>query len=614
MTTSKPFTKKYPVGEIRPSQLLLSYGVGAIIDLPHLSTLIMGLDDWQTVETREIKEERLLRAVQSVLGGQIRQLLTPPISQSDNPWEHTNYVGVPVSAFPRWMVCPACHLLAPVEMGYFKLQTNPYHPDRTCYRHDNCGKQPIVLPSRFMIACEAGHLDDFPWHHFVHGERQCKSVLRMLEVGVSGEPSDIYIKCDTCGQSRPMSDAFSSNEEQRYHPTCRGRRPHLRDFEKKTCQYQARTILLAASNTWFPLTFTTLALPTLADPLGQLVEQHWNILQGAQNESHIAAFRFIPLLQEALTGYSDAEVWHCVEQKKRGEQQETLTRPGDLKGPEWQVLSHPQSAPQSDDFAATPINAPEGYEDVIEQVVLVERLREVYALTGFTRIESLGDYAEDEELPAEHIMPLARRQPTWVPAGEVRGEGIFIQFREQALQAWLQALNVQQHNNLFRMAHQRWRSARHIPSPEANYPDIRYVLLHTFAHALMRQLTLECGYTAASIRERIYAQAADSAGGPMAGILLYTSAPDSEGTLGGLVSQGKQLGYHIDGALEAMQHCASDPLCAEHTRMDDNTLHGAACHACMFAPETSCERGNKYLDRSVLVRTIDRNDLCFFKK
>jgi MrfA Zn-binding domain len=252
----------------------------------------------------------------------------------------------------------------------------------------------------------------------------------------------------------------------------------------------------------------------------------------------------------------------------------------------------------------------------LQQVVLVERLREVRALTGFTRIESLSDYAEEDELPTDHIMPLSRRSPTWVPAVEVRGEGIFIQFREDALREWQQLPAVQQQERVFFESHMQWRHSRHLVPAEANFPGIRYVLLHTFAHALMRRLTLECGYSAASIRERIYAQAPGSEGGPMAGILLYTSAPDSEGTLGGLVSLGRpeQLGWHIEGALEDMQHCASDPLCAEHSSREDHTLHEAACHACMFIPETSCERGNKYLDRSVLVPTVERGDLAFFKR
>ena len=144
---------------------------------------------------------------------------------------------------------------------------------------------------------------------------------------------------------------------------------------------------------------------------------------------------------------------------------------------------------------------------------------------------------------------------------------------------------------------------------------MRYVLLHSLSHTLIRQFSLECGYSTASIRERIYSRPQSSEHAPMAGLLLYTAWPDSEGTLGGLVSLGdpKALGRHLDQVLETMRLCASDPLCAEHhPHLSNLTLHAAACHACLFLPETSCERGNKYLDRSVLVSTVDRADLAFF--
>jgi hypothetical protein len=211
--------KKYAVGEVRPSQLLLTYGVGSIIDLPHISTLVMGLDDWDTTHALEINEERLLHAIQTALGPQVKQLLSPPISEErpHTPFDSAARVGVPVGVFPRWMICPHCHLLAPVDAGYFELKPNPFQSDRTRYIHHNCKYQSTVLPSRFMIACEGGHLDDFPFVHFVHGDRPCKASLQMLEFGVSGEPSDIYIKCVTCNTSRPMSDAFSSEENYALH-------------------------------------------------------------------------------------------------------------------------------------------------------------------------------------------------------------------------------------------------------------------------------------------------------------------------------------------------------------------------------------------------------------
>ena len=147
------------------------------------------------------------------------------------------------------------------------------------------------------------------------------------------------------------------------------------------------------------------------------------------------------------------------------------------------------------------------------------------------------------------------------------------------------------------------------------YPGMRYVLLHTFSHALMRQLAMEAGYSSASIRERIYARNPGDPNGPMAGILIYTAAPDSEGTLGGLVKLGQsdELEWHISAALDAVALCASDPICAEHPPSTSGiALHVAACHACLFVPETSCERGNRYLDRSVLAPTFAHDDLTFF--
>jgi hypothetical protein len=99
--------------------------------------------------------------------------------------------------------------------------------------------------------------------------------------------------------------------------------------------------------------------------------------------------------------------------------------------------------------------------------------------------------------------------------------------------------------------------------------------------------------------------------------LIYTAAPDSEGTLGGLVTLGEManLEQHLDQALECLEICSSDPLCAETTPEHAfMSLHGAACHNCLFLPETSCERGNRYLDRSVLAPTMERAEYAFFRQ
>ena len=167
-------------------------------------------------------------------------------------------------------------------------------------------------------------------------------------------------------------------------------------------------------------------------------------------------------------------------------------------------------------------------------------------------------------------------------------------------------------DQMLRGGHKGWRNSRHL-DPNEGYPGIRYAMLHTLSHLLIRELALECGYNAASIRERIYADTSGDT--PQAGILIYTAAADSDGTLGGLVDLGKpeNLGRLLEQALNRSKICSSDPLCSEHDPEKDRSLHGAACHACSLVAETSCERSNRYLDRSLLVPTLERADAAFFK-
>lgn len=623
---NQPTQSKNKVGELRPSQILFSSGVGSVVDLPNLSTMVMGLDDWDITHVSELGEERLLAAVRQELGYQVKRLISPPIppesiSSIPNSFEDNSKVGIPVAPFPTWELCPQCRLLAPLQSGLFDLKTDRYRTDQNRYVHSNCPKgrkPPTVIPARFLVACKHGHLDDFPWRYFVHkGNSDCKGSLRLYEYGVSGSATDIEVRCDACAASRRMSDAFGELGK-KHMPQCRSRHAHLRSFDDAGCVERMTTILLGASNSWFPITLSALSIPTTVNKLGQLVEKYWTVLEKATSIDILAAFRQIGQLKE-FAKYSEAEIWQQVQQKRSSPEGDSdAAEVRDIKTPEWQVFSTADTDLNTADFWLTPVNAPKGYEQYFDKVVLVERLREVRALVGFTRIESPGDYAETGELAEEYRAPLSRQAPKWVPASEVRGEGIFIQFREEAISQWQQSdpcFKIYEQHSL--EAHRRWRRSRSL-DPDANYPGVRYILIHSFAHALMRQLAIECGYTAASLRERIYSKSPSDDNGPMAGVLIYTAAPDSEGTLGGLVSLGETvaLARHIDQALEQMRLCASDPLCAEHSLLQNTTsLHWAACHACLFSPETSCERGNKYLDRSLLMPTVktDLATLAFFK-
>ncbi len=608
------------VGELRPSQILYSFGVGAVVDLPNISVIVMGLDDWETQHALPISEERLLSAVREKLGLHITDLRQAPIPPTTDiipsPFDENARIGIPVHPFPTWVVCPSCRLLAPLKPGVFTLKKDFYRPEQTRYEHTLCNKKrpPTVIPARFLVACNKGHLDDFPWMYFVHkGNSECKGHLKLQEFGVSGTAADVWIKCELCEASRNMSEAFGEVARKNM-PRCRGKHPHLRKVDEEGCKEQMKSILLGASNSWFPVALSAFSIPKSSNKLAQLVEKHWGILKTANSleifKAIFQAFRLTGQLSE-LYKYSDEDIWEQIERRKEGEN--VNEEIGDLKTPEWEVFSAADRTKNTPDFELNPVVAPAGYERFFEKIVLVNKLREVTALIGFTRIESPYDH-EDEEKDLDWS-PLSRGKAKWVPASEIRGEGIFIEFNESAITKWEQENTfLAEYEKKTIEANRNWRQSRNLP-PDVPYPGLRYILIHSFSHALMRQLAIECGYSAASLRERIYSKRPEEENGPMAGVLIYTAAPDSEGTLGGLVSLGEpdKLGRHIQQALEQMMLCASDPLCAEHDPLQGNiSLHWAACHACLFSPETSCEKGNKYLDRSLLVQSVKTSNLAFF--
>lgn len=618
-------TERYKVGELRPSQIMFSFGIGAVVDLPNLSVMVMGLNEWDTTLSDPLAEERLLAAVREELGSQVQKLIPPPVPLGDqgsniSPLSQAATVGIPVSPFPGWGVCPACRLLAPFSSSMFALKDDPYRPDKTRYIHSNCTKSgkypPTVIPARFLAACSQGHLDDFPWLYFIHrGQRECPGRLRLLEAGISGSAADVIIKCDRCNQSRSLAEAFGGIGKQNM-PQCRGRHPHLRNFSDDGCAEQMKSILLGASNSWFPVTLSVLSIPSTSNSLGQLVEAHWATLKELSDASQVNLLRRIGQLK-AFSQYSDADLWQEI-QRQQSPNSDQVEDVRNLKRPEWEVFSSANPDLNTANFRLRPEEPPTGYDAYFTKTVLIERLREVRALVGFTRIESPGDLSDIGDINDVALAPLSRERPKWVPASDIRGEGIFLQFREEAIASWIKRYpSLKAYEQQSHIAHTRWRSARNIDSPAENFPELRYMLLHSFAHALMRQMAIECGYAAASLRERIYSsrQGDDIS---MAGILIYTASPDSEGTLGGLVGLGKPdvLGRHIDQALEQIGLCASDPLCAEHEPLQDGTLHGSACHACLFSPETSCERSNKYLDRALLVATVSQTTdvFAFFQR
>ena len=592
-------------GEVRPSQLMFTFGIGATLDLPEVSALVMGLDYWNRDLCRPIIEHRLLAAVQRIVGSQVQELRLPPVQEEENDSR-----GVPAVPFPRWMRCSVCGAIAPLEQGVFEKRESLYKPvhfvHAHCPRMKNPQNPPRAIPVRFLLACPDGHLSDVPWNEFIHDGLPCPHPeLHMNEFGITGDVSDIIVSCKACGKKKPLSALVAGLRAKEPLFPCSGLHPHLRQCDPSPCTTRPQLINLGASNLWFPQTTSVLSIPDKESSLLSIIHAHWADLADVDDEAMV---RYLarPGRIEALADFSTDDVLRTIEAERSLQGQPVLQTPDDIKLPEWEIFSGQRQINVSRKLEIVSIPAPAGFEDSFENSMQVPRLSEVRAMYGFTRISpqqelDLGIISE------QHVAPLTREAPAWLPAYESYGEGIFLRLREDRLQSWEQLPAVQKHDKAFFLAHKAWRKSRRFQDTDAGYPGLRFVLLHSLAHALMQQITLDCGYTAASVRERLYCRTPDMPGGPMAGILLYTAATDSEGTLGGLVSLGtpETMGRYLDHALENMRLCTSDPLCAEHMpEADGRVILGAACHACLFAPETSCECGNRYLDRNVLVETF----------
>ncbi len=242
-----------------------------------------------------------------------------------------------------------------------------------------------------------------------------------------------------------------------------------------------------------------------------------------------------------------------------------------------------------------------------DRISLLHKLRETRAFVGYSRIFPENDLDKDEKLK---LISKVKRE--WLPAIIVKGEGIFIKFREDKLNSWLadHGESIEKrlkpiNKNLAKVRERRHQVHQTI-SP-------KYVLIHTFAHLLINQLVYDCGYGSASLRERIYCDDKDPA---MSGVLIYTAAGDSEGTMGGLVRMGRPgyLENIITKALEKAQWCSSDPVCSETQGQGPDNCNLGACHSCALLPETSCEEQNRLLDRGVVIGTLENPKMGFFSK
>ncbi len=577
---------------MRPSSLVMTNGPGAVMDLGDLQSVIMlGTDFWADVE--EINEMRLARSLEVDYFGAPREV-------KDRGGARVR--GVPYSRFPRLRYCPVC----------FLMTDQARCPDR-----GHGPRKPETRTPRVVAACDKGHIDDFPWKDWV----SCSCGAGQEELHLESNPdeaidgSDLRVRCARCRKTRTLRGALGEIRLHGRPAKCAGRRPWLAVDDD--CDQVLHGVMRGASNVYFPVVASSLSIPPFSRKVHRLLEQGGHLRSARMNWQNGTIDQYIQ-----FNGELQNWVTHgiCAQKEIRRAFEEAYgdVAEASIKTGEWETLTGDVEAAPGDDFRATMIDlkgSPLG--DWFARISRVEALREVVALRGFTRLHPAEDWQspriqklrlEDGELEAlkghNPLLPIPQRTSRrWLPAFELRGEGLFFQFKDDLVAEWGKRKAV------------KGRVGAILKNPNAPRPRdcvdtrlARTVLVHTFAHLVIREISLTCGYTLASLRERLYTQEG------MAGVLVYTSTPDSEGSLGGLVAQGKdvaRLQVHVESLASTALGCVRGPLCTFAEPTKERTPEGASCYACTHLPETSCEGlGNTLLDRRCL-RDM-REELGFF--
>jgi hypothetical protein len=595
-----------------------------MVDFPGDESLMTcGLDAWpgakdQSLPEFLVREERLEARL-----GVDHFRLPPDYRRPARGVQNANLV-IPFVRFPTWHYCPWCGNLKQLGLcGGTQRCDAPNFADGV-----NCKppKRPrSLVPARFVAVCEtAGHLQDFPFMEWVHRNKTVSSDCRLrLRAGrTAAGLAGIIVAC-MCGERRTMAGAFSPDPFKTIGVTCAGKRPWLGDGPRSTvnCGGTLQVVQRGASNVYFAHVTSSIYLPLWAERVSRrIVEvlEDPTVLStltkdgGKDNvtrEQCEGLVKYHPRCQ----GLDPEELRLAAQSRLDGSTKGSANQSEiEYRRAEFEALRTPRGGEHTDLFVellkSSVYDAP--VRSLFKSVGLVHKLRETRALCGFSRYLPDDGRSQSERISNLKLDP----RINWLPANVVRGEGIFLEFDPDLLKKWT-SKSVQ----LARMKErafgliQSYNTARVNRGQPVRLVTPEFIMMHTVSHLLINQLSFECGYGSSSIRERIYCDFSNP-DAPMAALLLYTASGDSEGTMGGLVRQARRglLERTLSRSLRRSEWCSYDPVCIESLGQGPDSCNLAACHGCALLPETSCEEGNRLLDRALVIGLPTEPSVGFF--
>ena len=608
---------------IRSSQAVYQYGPGGMVDFKDQTLMTAAPDFWPEESLKRIDDERLAKALH------VNGFRMPGAVKNST---------IPYVRFPAWYFCPACRRLKPITEWQKEYSLNAAEKTREndpyMLKHMVCPKdyQPLIV-SRVVTVCEKGHIDDFPWIEWVHSQNftgpkpVCsKPELKFYTVGNGNSgPGTMRIEC-SCGAKSSLRNAFNKDafeqisREDGYDFRCTGHQPwkHIR---RKGTEYP-RAMMRGGSAVYYPYTVNSLLIPPYSDHMYTVLDSSYTYqkmvaeinskLIDIENEQMKAAKRTeiiekeLPVIASEI-GYDVNDIRKIVQRKFTILDENIAADSIKYKAAEYlaltgetAVLSYKNSYFQREETDISEYGLP-----FVKQIALITKVKEVRAQVGFTRIKPVE--RTDDGSHQVHIVHTKNSKNSWYPAYEVYGEGIFIEFDQSAIDNW-----IEKNPTVKKRAEKIDANYKKSFGADINRTITpRFVLLHTMSHLLIKQLSYQCGYNIASLSERLYCSETIE---NMAGIFIYTADGDSEGTLGGLVRQGRKdiFPQIFRTAIENAVYCSNDPVCSLSEGQGRDSLNLAACYSCTLIPETSCEEFNGLLDRGMIVGTYDNREIGIY--
>lgn len=628
--------------QIRTSQLITPFGPGSIYtDSKGVPLIVAGLDCWynhldgSTDETLKANEFDVFEPRISEQIG-INLFRRPPDFRlkrgrqgDDGPKQNNTLIYTPAYRFPTW---------------YYNSRSGDLLKVNPCTRRIEPPEEGRLQAVRFVAVCSHGHLSEFPWKKWIDCVCPDDYGLRLNDSGGS-DLSSVRVSCRSCPEgsvgrngrslskttkipSRELNEKgqLEKSEFQSRGISCPGSRPWLGTLAKQeSCEQPLVAALINQVNLYYGKVFSAISLPVSSDKnlddlcakltlesnfgnkkmewqSGEQEEVTDNMIRRFAKRGEIVSLDDMRTALEILFDNKRQKL-HISESKPSLEESATLA----FRRAEFDMLRSDKVEAAELAIRTSPV--PTGLEKLIGRVRLVERLKETRVFCGFDRLSQPDQLLDG--MPQKAIRQLYANPDDaklcWLPANIVYGEGIYIELSEESIGQWQNKNKDWIESRYSKTLVAKLSSIQHTNPPSAA-PTMewvsRFMLVHTLSHLLLGQLVFDCGYSTSALRERLYVSADPTA--PMAGILIYTAAGDSEGTLGGLVRLGRPefLGIVIDRALRKAMWCSADPVCSENLGgQGTKMVNMAACHSCALLPETSCETFNLGLDRAAVVGT-----------